>query len=52
MDYLEACEAFVTKKEAKYEIEVQHGLNFSDFVADCGNSEEYQGQVVLDWLGY
>ena len=51
MDYLEACEAIVTRREAMREIR-RHGASWSEFIADCGDAEEYQGLTVLNWLGY
>ena len=51
MDYDEACEAMVTRAEAKAEIQ-NHGAEFYRFVRECGDCGEYRGQVVLDWLGY
>lgn len=29
-----------------------HGLDFQDFIDECGDLNEYEGSVVLDWLGY
>ena len=51
MTYEQAIEAVVTRREAIDEI-AAHGLDFSDFVEEYGNREEYQGADVLDWLGY
>lgn len=50
-DYDEACEAEINHNQAKNEVE-SHGLDFADFLADCGDKEIYQGREVLDWLGY
>lgn len=41
----------VTAYEAKQEIE-KHYLSFEDFVAECGEYEEYYTKDVLIWLGY
>ena len=41
----------VSAYEAKAEIE-KHYLSFDDFVADCGDHEEYYTKDVLIWLGY
>ena len=51
MDYLEACESTVTREDARKEIKL-HGGSFEDFLVDVGDETEYQGQEVLDWLGY
>ena len=52
MDYDTAVNVEITKREAQYEIEVQHGLSFADFTVEYGNKETYIGFEVLDWLGY
>lgn len=26
-------------------------LDFSDFVEECGDRDEYSGEVIFDWLG-
>lgn len=34
---------------------VRHGIpedEQPDFFADCGDKDNYDAQVVLDWLGY
>ena len=51
MNYEEAIEAIVTRKEAQQEIE-KHGLKFKDFSLDYGNFDTYKGSDVLKWLGY
>ena len=51
--YWEACEAEVTRSEAKAEIakhQVEGGWDL--FVREVGDKETYSGQEVLDWLGY
>lgn len=48
----DAMEATVSRAEARAEIEIQHGLCFADFIAECGDAEEYEGADVLNWLGY
>lgn len=50
-DYQSACEAVVTKAQARREVE-KHGLTWVEFVIDVGDRETYQGREVLDWLGY
>jgi hypothetical protein len=50
-NYADACEAVVSRKEAIREIR-KHGVSVNEFLADCGDKDEYTGQVVLDWLGY
>ena len=58
MDYETACEAEVTRAEAKREIE-KHAVRaalgtamWAEFIDDVGNRETYRGSDVLDWLGY
>ena len=51
MDYSQAMECKVTKKEARHEIEL-HFLKFDEFVAEVGLKESYKGSEVLNWLGY
>lgn len=52
-DYHEACEATVTKSQARAEIQ-QHDVDggFALFLQEVGDREEYSGKEVLDWLGY
>lgn len=51
--YLEACEAEVTREEARREI-AKHDVDggFDLFLREVGDREMYSGQEVLDWLGY
>ena len=51
MDYSEACQAIVTRCEAKREIE-KHNTEFDEFAEAYGDCEEYNGRDVLDFLGY
>ena len=51
MDYQQAMECEVTRKEAQREIEL-HGISFEEFLIDCGDCESYKGSKVLNWLGY
>lgn len=51
MNYLEALEVTVSKKEAQREIE-KHQLLWDDFIEECGDCEEYKGDTILNWLGY
>ena len=51
MDYEDACDTEVSALEAQREVE-RHHLRWSDFLTDCGTHATYQGQTVLDWLGY
>ena len=50
-DYDDACEAELTFKQVKKEIE-QHNLSMDDFVKDSGSLGFYKGETVLNWLGY
>lgn len=47
----EAREAIITRKQA-IEFLLEHGYQWSDFVADCGDHDTYLGAVILDWAGY
>ncbi len=47
----EARKTMVSARQAMREVH-SHGLSWADFVADCGDRDEYRGSVVLDWLGY
>ena len=51
--YEEACDAEVTREEARLEI-AKHDVDggFESFVQEVGDRETYTGQEVLDWLGY
>lgn len=51
MTYEQAIEATVTRDEALAEI-AAHGIDFSEFVEEYGDREEYEGADVLGWLGY
>lgn len=51
--YEDACEAEVTREEARLEIEKHHvDGGFALFLEEVGDRETYSGQEVLDWLGY
>lgn len=51
MNYEQACEETITRKQAHKEIE-RHSASWEDFIRDEGDEETYPGKVVLDWLGY
>ena len=51
MDYEEACEAIVSRREVWWELEA-HSASFLEFAAEYGDKEEYVGKDVLDFLGY
>lgn len=51
MTYLEACDALVSREEARREV-TKHGVEFSEFLAEVGDRETYTGEEVLGWLGY
>jgi hypothetical protein len=51
MTYKQAIEATFSREEVAREIR-NHGLAFYDFVRDCGYREQYEGVIVLNWLGY
>ena len=41
----------ITRSQAFREIE-DHGIDISEFIADCGDSTHYNSREVLEWLGY
>ncbi|WP_175971935.1 hypothetical protein [Burkholderia sp. BCC0322] len=49
--YNDACEMTITRAEAEAEVR-RHFGNFTEFLADVGDREEYEGREILDWLGY
>ena len=57
MHYGEACEATVSRHEALMEVK-KHFLRrewdaqWELFLSEVGDKQEYEGQEVLDWLGY
>lgn len=61
MNYSDACEAVVTRAEAKAEVRRHHSSNveghtfeayWAEFLLECGDRDEYEGSEVLGWLGY
>ena len=50
MDYEEACEAIVSRRQARDEIEAHHS-SFRRFILECGDKEEYRGSEVIHFLG-
>ena len=51
MDYHEACEATVSRQEARLEVEA-HDAPFQEFVLERGDRDEYYGYEILNYLGY
>ena len=51
MDYHEACEATVSRQEARLEVEA-HDAPFYEFVLERGDRDEYYGYEILNYLGY
>ena len=51
MDYHEACEAIVSRQEARLELEA-HDAPFYEFTQERGDREEYYGYEILNFLGY
>ena len=52
MFYFDSAEGeIITAKRAEQEI-INHGCDFSEFLADNGEYAEYDAQAVLAWLGY
>lgn len=50
-EYDEACEAVLTARQARHEVEA-HGADWFEFMDDVGAADTYTGKQVLDWLGY
>lgn len=51
MTYSTSWPEIVTTKQAQREIK-NHGVLWSDFIADYGVRDTYQSDDVLGWLGY
>ena len=51
MDYHDACEAIVSRQEARLELEA-HGALFYEFTIERGDKDEYYGYEILNYLGY
>ena len=51
MDYHDACEAIVSRQEARLELEA-HGALFYEFTIERGDRDEYYGYEILNYLGY
>ena len=51
MDYHDACEAIVSRQEARLELEA-HGALFYEFTIARGDRDEYYGYEILNYLGY
>lgn len=51
MTYEQAIEETVSKKAALTEVR-NHGCSVSEFIEEMGDKENYQGEDVLNWLGY
>jgi hypothetical protein len=52
MNYYDSAEDIVIdRKRALREVR-DHNADWEEFIADHGNSETYDAQVVLGWLGY
>ena len=52
MNYEEACEATVTRKQAKAFIALHDCEGWAVFLEDCGDRPEYTVAEVHAWLGY
>lgn len=64
MNYDDACDAIVTRDQARREIARHdadtlctacpepHATAWDAFLCDHGDRETYHGRTVLDWLGY
>ena len=46
MDYHEACEAIVSRQEARLELEA-HGAPFHEFALERGDRDEYYGLSLI-----
>jgi len=51
MSYEDAVTTKVTRSQALAEVR-RHGASESEFFADVGDKDVYQGAEVLGWLGY
>ena len=51
MNYYDALEETISKLDAVREIHLHH-LDIEEFFHDCGELDEYQGSIILNWLGY
>lgn len=53
MNFVDACDAEVSREEARLEI-AKHDTDggFEQFLKDVGDKETYEGREVLQWLGY
>ncbi|CAN5714398.1 hypothetical protein BH10PSE18_BH10PSE18_08000 [soil metagenome] len=51
MSYEDACTARISRTRARAEIE-RHHCDFSLFIEEVGDCDEYLGSEVLNWLGY
>ena len=51
MDYDEACEAVFTRVQVIREIKL-HSCDPEDFFSEVGDQPTYEGETVLNWLGY
>jgi hypothetical protein len=51
MSYTDAIESTVTRDQARREIAAHH-CQWAEFIAECGDRDEYAGADVLGWLGY
>lgn len=49
--YEDACEAEISRKRAKREVE-RHNTKWTEFLEDIGDKKIYTGREILDWLGY
>ena len=53
MSYYESAEGMtISKERAMLEVINKHNCDWSDFLVDMDEHEEYDAQAVLAWLGY
>lgn len=51
-NYMESAEdVVITADRARREV-LAHDCDWAEFVAEVGEQDEYDAQVVLGWLGY
>lgn len=51
MNYDEAMTSIVTRAQALAELR-RHGADLAEFLDEVGDHDTYEGEQVLNWLGY
>ncbi len=50
--YEDACAAVLPRTQAHHFVVNEHGASWFEFETEYGRHDHYQGQDVLDFLGY